>query len=147
MCNVIGILAHLPQAGEETRGAVLWAPRVAGASRVMSFLGPTLRRHHGRNVRSISLDRNLESLHLDPFTFRIVRCLHNLVDEQLNVLSIVWHHPLANRALQLTVDEITTINGLLALRVTVVHQVQMIGTTFTCISRLADEILTEYLGK
>ena len=29
MCNIIGIPAHLPQAGEETRGTALGAPRVA----------------------------------------------------------------------------------------------------------------------
>jgi hypothetical protein len=122
---------------------MLWAPRVAGASRVMPFLGPTLRRHHGRDIRSISLNRYLESLHLDLFTFRIVRCLHNLVDEKLNVLSIVWRHPLANRALQLTVDEITTINASPVLRAAVIHQVQVISTAFTCIAGLADERLSE----
>jgi hypothetical protein len=110
---------------------MLWAPRVAGASRIMTFLGPALRRHHGGDVRSISLDRYLEGFHLDPFTLRIERCLHNFVDEQLNVLSIIWSHPFANRAPQFIVEEIRAINGLHIFRTAVVHQVQMVCTTFT----------------
>jgi hypothetical protein len=112
---------------------MMWVPRVAGASRVMTFLGPTLRRHHGRDVRSISLDRYLEGFHLDPFTLRIERSSHNLVDEELDVLSIVRSHPVANTSPQLRVDEITSINASPVLRVAVVHQVQVISSAFTCI--------------
>jgi hypothetical protein len=109
----------------------------------MPFLGPVLRGHHGRDFRSISLYRYLEGFHLDPLIFLIVRCWHNLIDEQLNVLSIIWSHPFSNRAPQFTVEEITAINGLLVFRTAVVHQVQMVCTAFTRISGLADESLTE----
>jgi hypothetical protein len=65
---------------------------------VMAFLGPALRRHHFRNIRSITLGRYLESFHPDPLTLSIERCGHNLVDEQLNVLGKIRSQPLANTA-------------------------------------------------
>jgi hypothetical protein len=134
MCNIISILAHLPHGGEEPRDTMLRAPSEAGASRVMAFLGPALRRCHVGDIRSITLDRNLECFHLDPFTLRIERCRHNLVDEELDVLSIVRGHPVANTSPQLRVDEITSINASPVLRVAVVHQVQVISSAFTCIA-------------
>ena len=110
---------------------------------VMAFLGPALRRHHFRNIRAITLGRYFESFQPDPLTLSIERCGHNLVDEQLNVLGKIRSQPLANTAPELTVDEITAINKFPVLRVTVVHQVQMICPAFTCIAGLADESLTE----
>jgi hypothetical protein len=80
------------------------------------------------------LDRYLEGFHLDPFTLRIKRCRHNLVDEELDVLSIVRGHHVANTSPQLTVDEITTINASPVLRAAVIHQVQVISSAFTCIA-------------
>jgi hypothetical protein len=126
---------------------MLWAARVAGASRVMAFLGPALRGHHFRDIWSVTLDRNPEGFHPNPFTLRIERCWHNPVDEQLNILSKVRCHPFANTSPQLTVEEITPINEFPVLGMAVVHQVQMIATAFTCIAGLADEGLTEELGK
>jgi hypothetical protein len=114
---------------------------------VMVFLGPALRRPHGSDFRSITLGRYPEGCHPDPFTLRIERCWHNPVDEQLNILSKVRCHPFANTSPQLTVEEITPINEFPVLGMAVVHQVQMIATAFTCIAGLADEGLTEELGK
>jgi hypothetical protein len=68
MGNIIGVLAHLPQAGEETSGTALGAPRVAGTSiMIMVFLGTALRRHHGGDFWTCVLKRELECIHDDPF--------------------------------------------------------------------------------
>jgi hypothetical protein len=77
---------------------MLWAARVAGASRVMAFLGPALIGHHFRDIWSVTLDRNPEGFHPNPFTLRIERCWHNPVDEQLNILGKVRSQPFTNTA-------------------------------------------------
>jgi hypothetical protein len=112
MCNIIGVLAHLPHAGEEASGTTLRAPSVTGACcRIMLFLGTALSGgHHGRDFQATILSRESEWFHDDLFIKDVERSRNNVVDEPLNVLSIVWSHAVHNCTLQLTVDKITPIN-------------------------------------
>jgi hypothetical protein len=133
MCNIIGILAHFPHAGEEASGTMLRAPRVAGACcRIMVFLGTALSSgHHGRDFYATILSRESEWFHDDLFTKHVERSRNNGVDEPLNVLSIVCSHAAPNRTPQFIVNEITTINCTNVLRTTIVHQIQVVVTAFT----------------
>jgi len=99
MCNIISVLAHLPHAREEASGTMLGAPRVAGASiMIMAFLGTTLSSgHHGGNIRTSGLlSGNLEGVHDDFFTKSVERSRNDVVDEPLNILSIVGSHAVQN---------------------------------------------------
>jgi hypothetical protein len=150
MCNIIAVLAHLPHAGEEASGPMLGAPRVTGASiMIMVCLGTALSGgHHGGNVwTSGLLNGEPEWVHDDFFTNNIPRSGNNVVDEPLNILGVVGSHAVHNCSLQFTVDKITAINLPYPVRMTIVHQVEVIVPDFTGVARLADEALTEHLGK
>jgi hypothetical protein len=136
MCNIISILAHLPHTGEEASGTTLRAPRVAGACcRIMVFLGTALiGGHHGRDFRATVLSREPEWFHDDSFIKSVERSRNNVVDEPLNILSIVGSHAVHNCTLQFTVNKITTINLPYPGRVAIVHQIQVIVPDFTSIS-------------
>ena len=69
-----------------------------------------------------------------------------MVNELLNILSKVWSHAVANRTLQLIIKKVTAINPSDILRAAVVHEVKVIGTAVTRISRLTDQTFTEHLG-
>jgi hypothetical protein len=62
------------------------------------------------------------------------------------MLSKIWSHAVANRASQFIVEKVTAIIPLNVLRVAVEHEVEMVGSAVTRISRLVDHTLTEYLG-
>jgi hypothetical protein len=126
MCNIIGVLAHLPHAGEEASGTMLGAPRVAGASiMIMVFLGTSLSGgHHGGNVRTSGLlSGDPEWVHDDSFSKSVERSGNNVVDEPLNILSIVGGHAVHNCTLQFTVNKITAIDLPYPVRMTIVHQI------------------------
>jgi hypothetical protein len=101
---------------------------------VMAFLGTALRRHHGREFRTSIRSGEPKWFHDDLFIKDVERSRDNVVDEPLNILSIVWSHAVHNCTLQLTVDKITPINLPYLVRVAIVHQIEMIVSDFTRIS-------------
>jgi hypothetical protein len=150
MGNIMASLAHLEHACEETSGPMLGAPRVTGASiMIMVCLGAALSGgHHGGNVwTSGLLNGEPEWIHDDFLTNNVPRSRNNVVDEPLNILGVVGSHAVHNCPLQFTVDKITAINLPHPVRMTIVHQVEVIVPDFTVVSRLADEVLPEQLGK
>jgi hypothetical protein len=84
---------------------------------------------------------NLEGFHIYHLIFLVVRSWHNIIDKLLDVLSKLWSHAIANRTSQLIIEEVIAINPLNVLRAAVEHEVEMISTTVTRISRLADQTL------
>jgi hypothetical protein len=148
MSHIIGIFAHLSQTCKEASCTPFRAHRRAGiSSRIMSFLGPALRRHQLRNLSFVSKDWKLERLHIYHLVIFIERSRHNNINELLNVLSIVWSHAIANRTSQLIIEKVTSINPLEVLRAAVEHEIEVISMTVTSISKKNDATLTQKRSK
>ena len=114
----------------------------------MPSLGPMLhRRHQLRNLNLAATDGKLEGIHLDNLATPVETRWHPKINELLDVLGIVWSHAVANRPSQLIVNEVTSINFLNILRAAIEHEVEMVSTAVTSISRFAHQILTEKLGQ
>jgi hypothetical protein len=149
MCQVIGILAHIPQILEEL-GSSTFLARSMGMARTRGTgrpKGSSRGTTKSRVLHPTFTKPKRENSMLAMLTGMCKLASHPRVNELLNKRTEPQSHARKHRPLQLIVDEVTHINLPLTARLAPVEKLDMIATNIGRISLLANQILTEELGQ